>query len=284
MSVFLTIIPALVVLSTVLMYRLTGQRQILKMDLIQFIYAFVISPVMFVWLKTFLFVILRQELDLRLTLAEVFIIDGIFSVLFLYIFAFVVIHSLTKTFNLHREVNPMYDLYEHSEYFHQLFSHFAIYVGSLLLCLALAAVNIWIPLSVSGPKSHFYGLIASGLAAGLIGFVGVWSYDTHDRRFYQIMKVAFGVMFVVLVWLYLIANPEFDARYGVYWFVFAMSFMTTLLSLFGEKADDNRWWDRLPFVINWRQPVRYFNFVTSWLRGRLASGQRTTILKFFKGR
>lgn len=103
LAIFLFVIPLLTLVSGVLLYGQHGKKEFLKLDFVQFMYSFVIAPVMFVWLKSFLFFILRNELNFRLSISEIFIVDTIYSTLVMFIFAFVVIHSLTKSFNLKRE-------------------------------------------------------------------------------------------------------------------------------------------------------------------------------------
>ena len=39
------VIPVLVLASATMMYALTGKKEIFKFDLVQFVYAFVVSPV-----------------------------------------------------------------------------------------------------------------------------------------------------------------------------------------------------------------------------------------------
>ena len=51
-------------LSALALYRKNGRREILKFDVVQFWYAFVLVPVLFVWFKSFLFFTLRDELNL----------------------------------------------------------------------------------------------------------------------------------------------------------------------------------------------------------------------------
>src|SRR3989344_3589542 len=58
------LIPVLSVLSALALYHKSGKMEILKFDVVQFWYAFVLAPILFVWFKSFLFITLRDELNL----------------------------------------------------------------------------------------------------------------------------------------------------------------------------------------------------------------------------
>jgi hypothetical protein len=251
------------------MYRFTGKHELMKMDLVQFVYAFVITPVMYIWLKIFLFYVLRPELNLRLSLGEIFLLDGVFTLLFLYVFAFVVIHSLTKTFGLRKDDNPRYNLFADSEYYHQLLSHVAVYCGAGLLFLLVGLVNIFIPFPIVGPLWWMYCIALFGFVGGGLGLAAIWMYETPDRRFYRLMKLFAGIMFVVEVWIFIIASPSFTLSYSVFWFMFSCYFSLAVLSLVADRPRPDSWWERLPFMINWRKPRNDFSRYIKTVKGML---------------
>lgn len=106
--IILFLVPTFAILSSLYLYQHTGKREILKFDLVQFVYAFILAPIVYIWLKSFLFVFLVSELNLHLSVTDLFIADTVLTIIFLYVFAFLVIHSLTKSFELKRLRDPFY--------------------------------------------------------------------------------------------------------------------------------------------------------------------------------
>ncbi|MEX0895805.1 MAG: hypothetical protein WDZ94_02605 [Patescibacteria group bacterium] len=215
----LYLIPVLAIVTGVFLYRLNGKGEFLKIDLVQFFYAFFMAPVLFVWLKTFLFVILRTELDISLSSNQLYLVDTIYSVVYLYVFGFVVIHALTKSFSLRRSRDPLYDIFEHSEFFHLWLTHLIVFVGTLLLVSALAIFNIFYPIDLQMSQELFYLFSASGILTGILFFLMVWQSDPKQdgANFMRFMKLMFGLFFVVHIIFYFLFAPAFDSTYGVYW-------------------------------------------------------------------
>lgn len=238
MLVFLFLIPILVIISGILVYPHNGKREFLKLDLVQFFYAFVVAPLMFVWLKTFMYVLLKTELGNALSQGQVFVIDTAFSVLSLYIFAFVVIHSLTATFNRRLVRDPLYDIFAHSEFFHLWLSHIVMFSGLLAILTILAFVNIFTPLQFNMSKAGFYVLCGSGILAGTFAFLMVWLSDPKQEgaRFMRIMKLLFGLFFMMYTVVYFIFTPSFAASSGMYWWSFFSVATLATWSLFTYKS------------------------------------------------
>ena len=149
---------------------------------------------MFIWLKSFLYYVLRQEIDTKLTMNEIFVIDTLYSVLAIFIYAFIVIHSLTKSFELKRYVDPLYDVFSHSEALHLWISHTALYVGSMGLFSVISMANAVVPVEVATSRLIFYILLGVGLFCGTVGFGAIWlSNFTENSVFLRIMKLAIAL-------------------------------------------------------------------------------------------
>lgn len=238
MAIMLFLIPLFAVLSGLLIYRHNGRRQFLQLDLIQFLYTFILAPLFFLWVKTFVFFLLRSEASVSLTVGQMFIIDTVVSLLSFYMYAFVVMHSLTKTFRINTEKDPLYDLFHHSEYIHLWLSHIVTAIGTMVLLLVLAAVNIFFPLTIAMSKLVFYLVCLAGIGVGGISFVGLWLTDPRQdgRRYMRLMKLAIGISFVLLVSAYFLLNPNFVAAYSLFWFVFFVFSTMLVLSFFSYRS------------------------------------------------
>ena len=236
MVLALLIVPLFAYLAILILYRHNGKREVLKFDLVQFAYAFVILPIFFVWLKSFIYFIFKHELGVGLSTGQLFAIDTAFSLLFLYIFAFVVIHSLTKTFNLKHYRDPLYDLFAHSEYYHVWLSHVVMFAGGMLGGTLLSIVNLFVPLSLAVGKVVFMGVLGLGFGAGLLVFAGVWLADPDQAQFMRLMKLTFGFFFMVHVVLYFLFDPKFSIDQVVYWFIFMILTACVICSFFFERS------------------------------------------------
>jgi hypothetical protein len=271
MFFLLFLVPVMAIVSSAFLYRQNGKREILRFDFVQFIYAFVISPAVFLWLKFFVFFLLRRELNLKLSVSNLFVIDSAFSILFIYLFAFVVIHSLTKTFSLKRTSDPLYDMFAHSEYFHFSFSHLAIYIGAMLVATMVSLLNVWIPFDIFYPKTVFYGLLSTGVLVGVGGFWSCWVYKSPSFNFMRIMKLCFGLIFLAHLIIYFIYDLSFSMKYGMYWLVFNAFLSATFLSLFAEKPEKpSGFLQSLPFHLNIAKPKhllgRFKNYAQQLLK------------------
>lgn len=239
MLIILYVIPFLTVVSALLVYRLNGKKEFLKLDLVQFFYAFVLSPILFVWVKSFLYYLMQSEVEVQLTQNQMFFYDTVFSVFFLFIFGFVVIHSLTKSFNLKLHEDPLHDLFHHSEYFHLWLTHLMVFGGVLSFFTAMALFNIWVPFEAVLSKAQFYSLLVFGGATGLLAFLGIWMSDPKQQsaNFMRLMKLLFGVLFIVHVLAYFFTYPDFSGKYGMYWWSFTAFTSLVVCSLFAYKSE-----------------------------------------------
>lgn len=229
MSVFF-LIPILAIISATFLYRHNGKREFLKFDFVQFIYAFVITPIFFVWIKSFVFLLLRSELDVRLTIGEIFVIDTILSTIGLYVTSFIVIHSLTKSFRLKLTKEPLHDLFEHSEYFHLWLTHIVSLGGMMVLFGLLAVLNALYPIELYQSKSWFYWFCSFASLIGVFGYVGMELSDPQQGNFKRLMKLIASFVFVVLTFIYFWLSPKFNATHLIYWLVM-IGFATMILCL-----------------------------------------------------
>jgi MFS family permease len=252
---FLAIVPLASILSALWIYRRTGRRDFLKFDAVQFIYAFILAPLLFVWLKSFLFYLLRQEIDIRLNSTEMFIIDTAFSVVSLYVYAFIVIHSLTKSFELKRYSDPLYDVFTHSEALHLWISHTAMYTGGMTIFTLLSMVNVLAPAQVETTQVFFYLMLILGFLAGTFGFAGIWlSNFTDSPVFLKIMKIFVALYFSLHVGVYFILSPAFNASNIVYWMIFMAYFAMAGCSFLFERSERaSGWFDRFHHKNGWKK-------------------------------
>ncbi len=227
----LIIVPLATAVITFLLYRHVGKREFLRLDIVQFLYAFVFIPIMFLWMKTFLLYFARNEIGAPVNDTQLFVIDSAFSVIFLYISAFVAIHSLTKTFEIKVRRDPLYDIIEHAEKFHLWISHTFMYYLIMMLFVLLALTNILFPIDVEMDKKMFFVLLGLGWFAGLLGYASVMLSNFTKNAFMRLMKIGFGLGFTILVIAYFLFNPRFSPEYLVYWFVTNI-FLTLVASSF----------------------------------------------------
>ncbi len=239
MTPLLLLIPFLTIVSGMLMYRLNGKKEILRMDMVQFFYSFLLAPALFIWGKTFLYFILQSEVTTTLTKAQIFIFDTSFSVIFLYIFAFIVMHSLTKSFNLKSANDPLYDMFLHSEYFHLWLTHIVMYVGGMVFLTILATANLFFPLAINMPQVLLYGVCGLGIVGGVFAFLGIILSDPQQSQanFMRLMKLAFGVFFLLHVSFFFLFDPAFRPELAIYWWT--LFFFATIvgMSFFSYKSE-----------------------------------------------
>lgn len=238
MKIVLLLIPVCTATFGLLVYRLQGtKRQIFKFDLVQFVYLFILAPTMLVWIKSFIFFVLRHEVNLRISLTELFIIDTIFSTLSFILIATLAIHTLTKTFWIRRHHDSDFDVYRLSEYFHLWWSHVAFWVGVMVLFTFVAVVNLIVALPVEATKLQFYGLSSIGLTVGIFLFLAIWMSDAKQGNYMRLMKIFLALFFVGNVGLYFIFDPDFSMERVVFWFVFSVFFGAVFISLFFERYE-----------------------------------------------
>jgi hypothetical protein len=229
----LFLIPVLTVISGLILYRHNGKKEILKLDSVQFIYSFVLAPVIYIWLKSFLFYLLRDEN--ALSEGELFIFDTFYSVFFIFVYAFVVIHSLTKSFELKRTEDPLHDVFTHSEFFHQWVSHLVFYLGSMLLFSIASITNGFFPLNIFIYGFYFYLFLAVSLLAGVGWFIAIWLNEDIGEKFFKLMKLFFSFLFLLHVLVYFWVKPAFNINYLIYWMMSVVLFVCVLLSAFINK-------------------------------------------------
>lgn len=234
----LIIVPLAAILIAFLLYRHVGKREFMRLDIVQFLYAFVIIPITFVWMKAFILYFARNELGTPITENQLFIVDSAFSVIYLYLASFVAIHSLTKTFELKAQRDPLYDILEHAEKFHLWISHTFMYYLLMLLFVMLAIMNIFFPLAVSVSKNLFYIFLFLGYLIGILGYAAVALSNFTEKAFMRLMKLGFGLGFVCLVVAYFLFDPKFSPSYIMYWFIL-LAFSSVMASSFFIERSEN---------------------------------------------
>lgn len=239
MKFFLLLIPLFTSIFGIFIYKFQDRKlEIFKLDIIQFVYLFVLAPTLYVWLKSFLFYIVRNELDLRLSVTDLFVIDTTFSVLAFIVMAAIAMHSLTKTFRLKREFDPHFDIFHLSEYFHLWWTHIVIWGGGMLLASFVSISNVLIPFQViSATKTQFYSLLLIGLLSGPITFFALWLSDAKQGDFMRIMKLFMAFFVLVHVVVYFIFEPAFTMANAGYWFIFFNLFSAVLCSSLFERYE-----------------------------------------------
>lgn len=214
----LIVIPAATMLTTFLLYKQVGKRDFMKLDIVQFLYAFVFSPLVFVWLKSLLLYMVRNETELQLDQSQLFLLDTTFSLIFLYLYAFIVIHSLTKTYEVKLQRDPLFDILEHAEDFHLWISHTSVYFLSGVLIALLGLTNLFIPVSLELDFLGMFGVVLIALGIGWLGFSAIWLSNFTEGRFLRLIKLFFGIDLTVLILAYFWHGPSFTGSYAVYWF------------------------------------------------------------------
>jgi len=264
-TIFLLFIPILALVSAVYVYKDTGKRNFLRMDLVQFFYAFILSPLVFVWGKSFLFFLLKNEVNVSLSTLDIFIFDTIFSILAFYVFSFVVVHSITKTFELQTKKDPLYNVFEHSEYYHLWLSHLVIYAGIMLFATALSLINVFIPLQIFLNKFYFHLSLLFSSMSGVLAFAALWFYETEDANFMRLMKLLMGVILIIHFAIYFIFDPQFNSQFIFYWAMFVLFLTAVVVAVFAERPEKKSKIMALPFTINIYKPKYYLKFLTKKL-------------------
>jgi len=239
MKLFLLLIPLFTSLFGLAIYKFQDRKlEIFRLDLVQFVYLFLVTPTIYVWLKSFLFYILRNELDLRLSVTDIFVLDTTFSVLAFIVMAAIAMHSLTKTFRLKRDHDPKFDIFHLSEYFHLWWTHFVIWGGAILLASFVSISNVFIPFQiVNMSKIQFYSLLGFGLISGVLTFFSIWLSDADQGDFMRIMKLVLAFFVLIHVVVYFVLDPIFNITNIGYWFVFANLFSATLCASLFERYE-----------------------------------------------
>ncbi len=226
------IVPFITVLVSIIIYKYIGKKQFLRFDLVQFLYAFLFAPIIFLWSKSFLFYLLKTDSFGKFTYGQIFFIDTLFSVFYLYIFAFIVIHSLTKSFQVKMTTDPFYDIFSDTEFFHLFISHFVIYLGAMVLISIFSILNLFIPLILNLSKLWFYLILLMATIIGFLSFFGIWLYAGVQRGSLKIFKILFGLFVFTHILLYFVFEPSFQPSFIIFWIVFTIFLTMTYCSFF----------------------------------------------------
>lgn len=250
MRTLLTLIPVLAFIAALVVYKHNGKRELLRLDLVQFFYAFVLMPVFYVWLKSFLFFFLESQLHQVISQSALLFWDTVYSVLFMFLYAFVVIHSLTKSFELKRTKDPLYDLFEHSEYYHSWVTHITIFVIGMIISFLLAILNAWLDLPWVLSQFQFYAVLVTAMLVAGIVFKAVLISDFGDFRFVKLMKLLAGIFFILHVAVGAIYDTPFSSEKAMYWYQFTVFLSLSTISLIHDQEPAD-----LPFLKRLRKKV-----------------------------
>lgn len=249
---FLILIPIITSLLGLFIYKFQGKSiELFRLDSVQFIYLFVVSPTLFVWLKSFLFYLLKNEIEYTLTHTEMFIIDTAFSVVAVFIMAAIAIHSLTKTFWIKRHHDPDFDIYHLSEYFHLWLSHILIWGGTMLIITFIGLINSLVPLDFYLSKPVFIGTQAISILFGVLLFFSIWMSDSGSNHFMKLMKLLLISFAIVHIIVYFTLSPKYDASYIAYWFSITVFVTATILGSFVERYEKVSWLRSLFLHAGW---------------------------------
>lgn len=220
MFIILFLMPILILLSIVFLYRFSGKRLLMHFDLVQFLYSFVFYPLGYIWFKNFLYYIVRGELGVTISVGQWIAADTAITVVFMYFYAFGIIHSLTKTFSLQMSRDPLFDVFEHSEYFHEFITHIGMYFFVFIAAMILAIINLLFPLFLSISKPVFYGLLLSSIVLGIFAYFGLFGLTDKGIKYglyRRIIKLTYGACFAVLILISFFFDPPFRSSLTVYW-------------------------------------------------------------------
>lgn len=242
MLAVLFLIPVCALVAILLLYPHVAKREFLRFDLVQFVYGFVIFPLMYIWLKSFMYYFLRHQSEVQLSTGDVLVVDGFLSLIFLYIYAFVIIHSLTKSFKEKKLRDPLYDMFAHSEWFHLYASHLFIYLGLVIVFTLISLANIAVPMVLVGSRSTTLGLMSAGFAFGLLAYGGIWLSDFWQGHFMRILKLAFALSFTLQVVAYFIATPSLSLSYAFFWTIFMGMVGIIVCALAFDRSEKPETW------------------------------------------
>lgn len=234
MSWFLVLLPVAMILGSLFAYRFNGRREILRFDLVQFLYAFILTPVIFVWGKVLLFLLVKNGLNTGASEMTYLWLDSVFSLVFLYVFGFELLHSLTKSVSLQVSRDPLYDIFHHLEYFHLWLTHLIVFGGGLLIMTILGTANVFFPLDLQLTQAVFYAILATGLLTGSLIFLGIWLSDPRQEEgfhFMRIMKILVGCLFILHVVAYFLFQPRLQSTEVVFWWS-ALNFTALVIGAF----------------------------------------------------
>lgn len=165
-------IPLILLIASFISQKFNGRRRVFRIDLIQVINAFVFVPAFYVWGKFFILRLFQTYLLSDFSMMAYFAVDTIFSIFSLILFGFIVIHALTKTFQLEKAKQQTYDMFKHSEYFHLWLTHLVFFWRATTVFMV----------------DSFYKLFIS-FAAGNSACCTVWiTFSKHDVWFILLFR------------------------------------------------------------------------------------------------
>jgi len=236
-TLLLILMPIVILSAGVFIYKFQGKKDLLHLDLVQFIYTFILAPLLFIWFKTFFFLLLKTNGSL--SEQWLFILDTAFTMLLFYLYAFIVMHSLTKTFRL-KSIDPLYDFFYHNEYIHLWLSHLVMLFGSISLLVILGLLNLFLPQGIYFSRQVLIGLLLIGFVSGVVGYLTVMMADPKQQKkrvsFTRIAKLAMGAGFLILMTGFFIITPSFNSGYFLYWFVLTFFAGMTTMGAFSYKS------------------------------------------------
>lgn len=250
----LVLIAVLIFLIGYLTYYQTGKKEFLRFDLIQFVYAFVLTPIAFILVKTIIFRLFMangptQSPLLKSHLNRFFILDSLYGVFFLFSFAGIVIHSFTKSLQLKKSRDPLFDVFHQTEFFHKWASHLILYVGLLVLFALPALLNTHFPLPENKLEPSPLLATVSGTIMGFVVFFSIERGIRFSLKMRLLMKIAYAFLFLAHALAYFLFSPSFDFSHLLFWFS---------LSLFSILVVCAYFLDRIPkfehFFDRFRQP------------------------------
>jgi len=251
MKTFLVLLPVLILIFGFYMYRFSGRKELMKMDLVQFVNAFVITPTIIIWIKTVVFFSLSNN-NIINDPEDKFFIDTLITTISLFLYAFIVMHSLTKTFALNKKKDPLFDTFEHAEYFHLWLSHLMTYSGSLIIVLILGILNLFSPLPYFQSGINLYIGIAAGFIFSILFYEALRTFRVEkQRRFDRLMKLQIYVYTFLLTLTYILFKPRFSPQYSMYWGTIIFYIFSVVFLQFLQRSKGN----------NKTQPVIFEGFV-----------------------
>ncbi len=236
LTLFLLLAPIIVIFLGIFIYKFQGKKDLLHLDLVQFVYTFVLAPLLFIWFKTFFFFLLKTNGSL--SSEWLFVLDTVFTMVLFYLYAFIVMHSLTKTFRL-KSIDPLYDFFYHSEYIHLWLSHLVMVGGSVVLLVILGFLNLFFSLTISFPRYWLVFLLIISFFLGFVGYVAIMMADPKQKAkmsFTRLVKLMIAGGFLVLMSGFFILTPQFTAQHLLYWFILTFFAGMVTIGLFSYRS------------------------------------------------
>lgn len=209
-------------------YKFQGKRAIFSIDFIQFVYLFVLAPAIFIWWKSFIFFSLRDDLLQGMSVSQYFVLDTFLSVIYLYLFGVLAIHTITKVLWLAKHKDPLADIFKISEYFHLWWSHVILFVGAFVLITLISFMNLAFPINIDSSVISRLVMLIAGTLFGVLLYLGVWMADPKQQRrsFMKLMHMCYIICFLIHLFVYLWLTPVFHLQYSLFWINFFAMFTT----------------------------------------------------------